>query len=270
MCVRQEPGWDLQTLDLETLVNRLTTLLRNLQYLGQGSLKAGAYPQGKTTPTQARRTQDDPATTNDWRGQLNLQPTQARELIAAFRYFICRTDNHYVGSCSHAKSVDSPFPTVRRTTPEAIVVVDLPPVGQIPPPSLNHPTSSLPRLRLLLYPLRKALRSRPMPPPSPPPPRDLISTMSPTMETLLDGTPPMRPPSPPSRATVPDKPRPHMPTPTWSSARPRLALLAHVLSTAPLHRSLAAPQGSIPNRIPSPGLPPAFNERAVVRLVVPR
>jgi hypothetical protein len=32
MCVRQEPGWDLQALDLETLVNRLTTLLRNMQY----------------------------------------------------------------------------------------------------------------------------------------------------------------------------------------------------------------------------------------------
>jgi hypothetical protein len=103
MCVRQEPGWDLQTLDLETLMNRLTTLLRNSQYWGRGSLKAGAYPQGKTTPTQARRAQDDPTTTDDWRGQLNLQPTQARELIAAFRCFICRTDNHYVGSCSHAK-----------------------------------------------------------------------------------------------------------------------------------------------------------------------
>jgi hypothetical protein len=103
MCVRQEPGLDLQTLDLETLVKRPTTLLRNSQYWGQGSLKAGAYPQGKTTPTHTRRAQDNPTTTNNWRGQLNLHLTQARKLIAAFCCFICRTDNRYVGSCSHAK-----------------------------------------------------------------------------------------------------------------------------------------------------------------------
>jgi hypothetical protein len=161
--------------------------------------------------------------TDDWRGQLNLQPAQARERIAAFCCFICRTDNHYVAHPARTpKSVNSPFPTVRTTTPEAIVVVHLLPAGRIPPPSLNHPTSSLPRLQILLHLLRKALRSRLMPPPSPPPPppRDLISTMSRMMETLLDGTPPTRPLSPPSRATMPNKPRPHRPTPTWSSARP--------------------------------------------------
>jgi hypothetical protein len=102
ICVRQEQGWDLQILDLETLGNRLTSLLRNSQYWSQGSLKSSAYPKEKPTAS-ARRVQDDPATTTDWRGQLNLQPSQAMELIGAFCCFVWQSDTHSVGACSHTK-----------------------------------------------------------------------------------------------------------------------------------------------------------------------
>jgi hypothetical protein len=140
------------------------------------------------------------------------------------------------------KDAASPSPTAPMMTPEATAALRLPPVVLILWPRLHHPTSSLLSLRLL-YQHRKGWPSRPMPRQFLPP-KDPAAPIH-MMATSLAGIPPTRRTSPPSRATVLGKPKPPKLTPTWNTVRPRHALQsqAHVPSTAPRHRSLAAPQG---------------------------
>jgi hypothetical protein len=105
--VRQESGWDLATLDLETLVNRLTSILRNSHHWGSGTLKPGTYPTSTTktgttkTGTSARHVQEESAT--NWEGSANLTPAQATEVISGHPCFACRANNHHIGICSLVK-----------------------------------------------------------------------------------------------------------------------------------------------------------------------
>jgi hypothetical protein len=140
ICVRQEQGWDLQILDLETLVNCLTSLLCNSQYWGQGSLKSGAYPKKKQKPPHAASRMTQLLLLTGVHSSTS-NPRKPWSLSVRFA----------VSSAGPTLTVSDPAPTqrntdwpsliVQTTPPEATGAVPLPTVPLTPRPSLHHPTS---------------------------------------------------------------------------------------------------------------------------------
>jgi hypothetical protein len=95
VCVHKDPDWDLCTLDLETVSDRLDSILRRSKYYGAtDTLKKGTYPSGSGSSARGAGGVDADTSDKDWMGLLNLSHSQATTVLTTHQCVICRKSDH--------------------------------------------------------------------------------------------------------------------------------------------------------------------------------
>jgi hypothetical protein len=114
MCVLNDSSWQLDAITQATLVKRLTGILHASDHWGHGKLQPGEYPKDTKGNPSARSAQPDEApgdATCDWRGQAELNWSQAFSILQTYKCPVCRSIKHSLVDCPVAQSEDSRSPT---------------------------------------------------------------------------------------------------------------------------------------------------------------
>jgi hypothetical protein len=102
ICVTEDPEWDLATMDINEMTDRLTSALRRTDYYGTNELlKKGKYPTGSRYSGLSLKSagggEDDTTEASgykEWMGQRNLSQSQASATLVAFHCVICKKTEH--------------------------------------------------------------------------------------------------------------------------------------------------------------------------------